>query len=94
MHLLSPKKNSIYCLVLFSFQIILFYFIFFKSSIKKLYRLYMELKSNNSNYTKILIDEKKFQAYNKNMKRLMFNINNKTKNINLDNLIVIYSETS
>ena len=40
----------------------------------------MELKSNNSNYTKILIDEKKFQAYNKNMKRLMFNINNKTRN--------------
>ena len=79
MHLLSPKKNSIYCLVLFSFQIILFYFILFKSSIKKVYRLYMELKSNNSNYTKILIDEK-FQDYNKNMKRLMFNINNKTRN--------------
>ena len=39
----------------------------------------MELKSNNSNYTKILIDEK-FQDYNKNMKRLMFNINNKTRN--------------
>ena len=44
---------------------ILFYFICFKSSIKKVYRLYMELKSNNSNYTKILIDEKNFKTITK-----------------------------
>lgn len=54
----------------------------------------MELKSNNSNYTKILIDDKYFKIITKTWNGwcLLWIIKRGTKNINLDNLIVIYSE--
>lgn len=54
----------------------------------------MTIKSNNPNYRKLLIVQRKKKNYNKNMKMFVFKINSKhgTKNINFDHFIVIYND--